>query len=238
MEGALAAEGMGTLKGKAIVIQGVGNVGRPMIGYLLEKGAASIIAGDVDESIVMKAKADYQDVPQVELRVLKSDEDKEQLWAEECDILSPCAYGAVLNETSIPKINAKIVCGAANNQLQDPHTHGELLLERKIVYVPDYVANRMGIVNCANESYGRVGSLEELKDPAILRHLDNEWESGVYRTVGRVLALSKAEGIASNKAADRLADECLAQPHPIWGRRSQEIIDSLVQDAWHEMTAA
>eukprot|EP00465_Bigelowiella_longifila_P012617 CAMPEP_0185277694 /NCGR_PEP_ID=MMETSP1359-20130426/59202_1 /TAXON_ID=552665 /ORGANISM="Bigelowiella longifila, Strain CCMP242" /LENGTH=186 /DNA_ID=CAMNT_0027871897 /DNA_START=21 /DNA_END=581 /DNA_ORIENTATION=+ len=186
----------------------------------------------------MKAKAEYQDVPQLELRLLKSEEDKERLWTSECDILSPCAYGAVLNEESIPKINSKIVCGAANNQLQDPHAHGELLLDRKIVYVPDFVANRMGIVNCANESYGRVGSLDEVKDPAILRHLDPEWESGVYRTVRRVLDLSKAEGIASNKAADRLADECLSQPHPIWARRSQEIIDSLVRDRWHEMTSA
>ncbi|GAB5356590.1 hypothetical protein AAMO2058_000302800 [Amorphochlora amoebiformis] len=233
MEGALAETGMGDLKGKKITIQGVGNVGRPMIRYLLEKGVSSIVAGDVDAVAVERARKEVGEVSEVDIRLITSSKESEDLWATECDILSPCAYGAVLNEESIQKINAKFVVGAANNQLKDPHTHGELLHDRKIIYVPDYVANRMGIVNCANEAYGRVGRLEHLEDPAITRHLDHEYEFGVYQTTRRVLRLAFDENIATNKAADRLADEALQQPHPIWGHRSQQIIDSLVEDQWH-----
>lgn len=68
----------------------------------------------------------------------------------DADILSPCALGGTINPESIPTIKAKVVCGAANNQLLDDTKDDKLVAERGIVFVPDYVANRMGIVNCAN----------------------------------------------------------------------------------------
>jgi glutamate dehydrogenase/leucine dehydrogenase len=85
------------------------------------------------------------------------------------DCVAPCAFGGVLDDATIPRISAKVVCGAANNQLADPAVHDELLSARGIVYVPDFLANRMGIVNCANEAYGRVGANDEMMDPAITR---------------------------------------------------------------------
>jgi len=224
---------MGDVKDKKIVIQGVGNVGRPLIGFLLEKGVGQIVAGDVNPDMIEMARREYQGISNVEILHTTTEEQCHELWKTKCDVLSPCAYGAVLNEETIPHINATVVCGAANNQLHDPHTHGELMEEKGLVYVPDFVANRMGIVNCANEQYGRVGSLDQLVDPAITRHLDPEYEEGVYQTTRRVLRKAKEDQISTSKAADILADEALQKPHPIWGHRSQEIIDRLVKEDWH-----
>ena len=75
----------------------------------------------------------------------------------------------MLNPETIPTLRAPILCGAANNQLLDEARDGAALAERGITYVPDYVCNRMGIVNCANEQYGRVGPLGSTVDPAINR---------------------------------------------------------------------
>ena len=97
------------------------------------------------------------------------------ILAEECDLFSPCGYGGILNENSVPFLKAKIVCGAANNQLLDPRTDYGMQAS-SITYVPDFVCNRMGIVNCANEQYGSVGQLGSISDPAVARY----WTSCVY----------------------------------------------------------
>ena len=100
-----------------------------------------------------------------------------KILSSEVDLLSPCALGAVLNPRTIPVLKAKGVCGAANNQLEDPVRDSEALHRRGVVYVPDYVANRMGIVNCADEQSGRLKD-----DPRVQRHLSLDWPEGVYQT--------------------------------------------------------
>ena len=96
----------------------------------------------------------------VSLRVVPAGDDS--ILDEAADIFAPNALGAVLNPRTIPRLKARIVCGAANNQLEDETRDDRALNDRGILYVPDFVANRMGIVNCANEQYG---SLPD--DPAI-----------------------------------------------------------------------
>ena len=86
--------------------------------------------------------------------------------------------------------------------------------------VPDFVANRMGIVNCANEQYGR---LEH--DPAIDRHYDREWDNAVYVITRRVLERATASGTTTSAAANALADEACQVPHPIWGHRGRALVD-------------
>ncbi|RMD95914.1 MAG: hypothetical protein D6814_12390, partial [Calditrichaeota bacterium] len=148
---------------------------------------------------------------------------------EPCDIVAPCATGAILNLQSIPQIKAKIVCGAANNQLEDTYRDDRMLFEQGTIYVPDFLVNRMGIVNCSNEQYGYVDH-----DPFFERHLDKEWEHSIYQTTLRVLDLAHKTGEPPAHVAIRLADELSFKPHPIFGHRGQQIINSLVANRWHE----
>ncbi|MCA9684930.1 MAG: hypothetical protein KC457_22295 [Myxococcales bacterium] len=93
--------------------------------------------------------------------------------------------------------------------------------------MPDFVANRMGIVNCANEQYGNLPH-----DPAIERHFSRDWDNAVFVITKRILALAASEGITTSDAANRLADEACQVPHPIWGHRSRAIAEGLVADGW------
>ena len=140
-----------------------------------------------------------------------------------------CATGATLNAESIPRIRAKIVCGAANNQLEDSARDDQLLREHGVVYVPDFVTNRMGIVHCSNEQYGYVND-----DPAIEKHLSRDWEFSVYRTTLRVLKEAADKGEPTAAVAIGQADALAAIEHPIWGHRGQQIIDSLVASRWQD----
>ncbi|HLT39424.1 MAG TPA: hypothetical protein VK034_24240, partial [Enhygromyxa sp.] len=143
------------------------------------------------------------------------------------DVFAPCALGGVLRPETIPLIAAPIVCGAANNQLLDDRRDDRALAERGIVYVPDFVANRMGIVNCANEQYGIVPD-----DLAITRHFSRGWDNAVFVVVKRILEVSSREGITTSDAANKLADHACRRPHPLWGHRGRSIIEGLRATNW------
>jgi len=130
---------------------------------------------------------------------------------------------------TIPLLRASVVCGGANNQLLDDRRDDALLAEHGILYVPDFVANRMGIVHCANEQYGWLPG-----DVAIERHFDPEWEGSVFSVTRRILERSRDEVLTTSQAANVLADEACSVPHPIWGHRGWQIIEGLVEGRWHE----
>jgi len=224
MEGALDHRGAGTLAGKEIVMQGTGNVAAAMIGELLARGVARVLASEIDPDRRAEILARYPGAP---LEIRLSAPGDASILAEPCDILAPNALGAILNPTTIPTIQAPIICGAANNQLLDERRDADALRARGILYVPDFLANRMGIVSCANEQYGAVHS-----DPAIHRHLGRTWENSVYLTTRRTLELAEREGITTAAAAIHLADQLAREPHPIWGHRGRAIIDTLVDQGW------
>ncbi|RMG98691.1 MAG: Glu/Leu/Phe/Val dehydrogenase [Deltaproteobacteria bacterium] len=224
MEAALAETGRGDLRGKIIAVQGAGNVAGYMIDLLVERGVERVVATEIDPHRHAELTARWKDAP-VELRLVEPND--ASILAEPADLLAPCALGGVLGPATIPTIRAPIVCGAANNQLLDEHRDGAALHEHGIVYVPDFVANRMGIVHCANEQYGYVKD-----DPAYLRHFDADDPGSIQATTRRVLALARDEGISTAEAADRLADEAAAKLHPIWGHRGRAIIAGLVSDGW------
>ncbi|MFV8756762.1 Glu/Leu/Phe/Val family dehydrogenase [Nannocystaceae bacterium ST9] len=224
MEAALAHQGKGTLAGKTIAMQGAGNVAAFMIEELLAREVGKVIATDITEERCAEVRARFAGRP-VEVRLAAPGDDS--ILAEPCDILAPCALGAVLNPTTIPTIKAPIVCGAANNQLLDDRRDDQALAARGIVYVPDYVANRMGIVNCANEQYGSLPH-----DPAIERHFGREWDNSVFVITRAVLERAAKDGITTATAANRMADEACTLPHPIWGQRGKAILAALVAEGW------
>jgi glutamate dehydrogenase/leucine dehydrogenase len=231
MEGALHFAGMGNLEGKVVGVQGLGNVGGAMVGFLLEKGVKKVICSDIDQARVDAANALGDRVEATLVSPLAPEEDRNAILGVECDIVSPCGFGGVLSERSVPTIKAKIVCGAANNQLADP-TDDYGMAANGILYVPDFVANRMGIVNCANEQYGRVGSPEDMEDPAIVRHMGREWDNSLFNVVNEVLGASRDQGCSTVEAANTMSDSKCAEQHPIWPGRTREIVQSLVADGW------
>ncbi len=215
-----------TLKGKTVAIQGTGNVGTPLIKYLFDEKVKKIIACDIFESNVKKLKSEFRNK---NLEVHLVDKNDTSILKVDCDILAPCATGAILNSKTIPEIKAKIICGAANNQLEDPIKHDLEIFKRKIIYVPDFLTNRMGIVNCANEQYGYVND-----DQFIERHLEQNWNHSIYQTTLKVLSESKKTGKPTGNVAVHLADKLSKENHPIFGHRGEKIIESLIINKWHE----
>ncbi len=224
MEAALKFLDMGTLEGKTVAVQGMGHVAEPMMGYLFERKVAKIIAVDINQDLIDEVKSKYAD-KNLDARLV--DMKDNSILFEECDILAACATGAILNDESIPQIKAKIICGASNNQLKDSKVHGQAIAERGITYVPDFLVNRMGIVNCADEQSGYIDN-----DPYFYRHLDQNYEYSVFQTTLHVLNQSKVTDTPPADVAIKLADELALENNPIYGHRGEKIVESLVKNGW------
>jgi leucine dehydrogenase len=136
------ALGKDSLSGLHIALQGAGSVATGVALHACAEGAKLSIA-DIDEEKARKL-ADRSGG-----KVVSPDE----ILGLEADVLSPCALGAILNETTIPELKVPVVAGAANNQLATPQD-GERLLDRQILYAPDYVINAGGIINVCTEYLG------------------------------------------------------------------------------------
>jgi leucine dehydrogenase len=226
MEAAIDFLGEGDLEGKTIAVQGMGNVADPLIGFLFEKKVKKIIAADIFPKVVNNIALKYSD-KNLEANVVGKN--SKWLFEQACDILSPCATGAILNPNTIPLIKAKIICGAANNQLEETKRDGTDLLKHGITYVPDFLTNRMGIVNCANEDAGYVND-----DPMFEKHLQRDWPFSIFNMTQKVLQKSMSVGIPTADAAVELADKLSLEHNPIFGHRGKLIIKSLVEDKWFE----
>ena len=131
-----------SLDGVSVAVQGVGNVGANLCRLLHEAGAKLTVA-DV-------SSANLRAVSNIVGADVVSPTD---LLFSDVDVLAPCALGNVLNSETIPRIRAKVVAGAANNQLANS-ADGARLAERNILYAPDYVINAGGIINVAHEYFG------------------------------------------------------------------------------------
>ena len=225
IEAALTFLDQGTLQTKSVAVQGLGNVGLRTVRVLFEHGVQRVVACDVDQGRVDQAKNEFG---RRSFEAALTHTDRADFLATDCEILVPCATGGILNSQTIPDIRATLVCGAANNQLEDSDRDDRLLYERGIIYIPDFLTNRMGIVHCANEQYGYVND-----DPLVERHLSTDWEHSIHQTVFHVLEQSRKTHQPPGSVALALADELALKPHPINGHRGVRIIQSLVENQWH-----
>ena len=182
---AAAREAFGgdSLEGKVIAIQGVGNVAYNLCKYLHEEGA-SLIVTDIHKEPVRRAVEEFG------AKAVEPDE----IYRVACDIYAPCALGAVINDETIPQLKAKVIAGAANNQLKESR-HGDRIHEMGILYAPDYVINAGGVINVADElqGYNRERALKKVE--------------GVYQNIERVIEIAKRDRIPTYVAADRMAEE-------------------------------
>jgi leucine dehydrogenase len=180
--------GSDSLQGKTVAVQGVGKVGHHLVDYLVEQGANLIIA-DINPNYIKRVTDKH---PQV--KVVPTTE----IMSVACDIFSPNALGAVMNDETIPALKCKIVAGAANNVLKEAR-HGDALHQRGILYAPDYVINGGGLIQVADELMGY--------DPERAKRK----VANIYNALLRIFAISERDGIGTHKAADRLVEERLAK---------------------------
>jgi leucine dehydrogenase len=186
---AAAKEAFGTdsLEGKVVAVQGVGNVSYNLCRHLHEEGAKLIVT-DINKESVARAVESFG------ATAVNPDE----IYGVDCDIYAPCALGAVINDQTINQIRAKVIAGAANNQLKES-VHGDQIHEKGIIYAPDYVINAGGVINVADEllGYNRERALKKVET--------------VYDTIERVIEIAKRDQIPTYKAADRMAEERIAR---------------------------
>ena len=124
------AFGSDSLEGKKIGVQGVGQVGKYLIEYLVKEGAEVMITDIFEDKLKQVAKNTGATVV-----------DPTVIYDLDMDIYAPCALGATINDETIDRLKCKVIAGAANNQLKDEATHGQILLEKGIVYAPDFLIN-------------------------------------------------------------------------------------------------
>jgi leucine dehydrogenase len=132
------AFGSTSLKGRSVSVVGLGSVGLRLARLLARRGA-SLVVSDIDER--KRADAD-----KLGARWLPPD----RALVAEVDVLAPCALGGVLNEDTVPRLQAPVIAGAANNQLAADSV-ADLLARRDILWAPDFVANAGGIINISVE---------------------------------------------------------------------------------------
>ena len=176
-----------SLEGVTIAIQGLGKVGYDLCRLLNASGAKLIIANRSNQAMAEKAKEEFGAtiVP------------TEAIYAQECDIFSPNAMGAILNPTTIPQLKCKAVAGGANNQILD-EASGLALKQKGIFYAPDFVINGGGVINAAAEVDGPY----DVK--AVLNKVDN-----IYNSIEHILSESKATGEPEGIIATRYAESLI-----------------------------
>ncbi len=176
--------GTDNLEGKKIMVQGIGHVGETLVSYLTKEGTVVQIA-DINEERLQEVAAKYG------AAIYRGND----LYAEEVDIYAPCALGATINDDTINRIKAKVIAGAANNQLADENIHGQILKDRGIVYAPDFLINAGGIINVYGEiaGYGKEEALKRTEN--------------IFNTTLETLNFAKDKNITSYQAAFSVAQQ-------------------------------
>jgi leucine dehydrogenase len=179
--------GRSSLEDVHVAVQGVGHVGYHLCKELHAQGAKISVA-DVDPLKAERATREFG------AAVVPLD----KIFETPCDVIAPCALGSALNDATIPKLVAKIVAGAANNQLAQPR-HGDDLHARGILYAPDYAINAGGLVNVAQEVLGYDAK----------KSRDKTME--IYDTILEISDRSAKTGTPTYRVADTMVEEKLAR---------------------------
>ena len=177
--------GTASLAGRTVAVSGVGKVGSWLVGHLVEEGADVVIA-DVDPAAVARVQDRHPAVRAVA--------DTAALVRTPHDVYAPCALGGALDDETVPVLPARIVCGGANNQLAAPGI-AEQLVDRGILYAPDYLVNAGGVIQVEDERHGF--SFDRARSKA----------AGIFDVALRVFRTADDAGIPPSVAADRLAEE-------------------------------
>jgi len=181
---AKAQFGNDSLANLKVAVQGVGHVGAYLIKHLAEEGA-KIYISDIDEETLKNVANTYK------AQVVGLDE----IYDLPIDVYAPCALGATINDDTLGRLKCAIIAGSANNQLKDEVKHGKAVMDKGIIYAPDYMINAGGVINCFAEVDG----------------LSAEWamdkSAKIYDTTMAIIKKSKAENIPTYAVANKIAEE-------------------------------
>jgi len=180
------------LAGKTVGIAGVGKVGRLLTALLLENGARVVVT-DVNSSAVEALREKHREIDVAA--------DVFELVRSQLDVYAPCALGGALDDATVEVLKAKVVCGAANNQLVVEGAGGtaQALMDRGITYAPDFLVNAGGVIQVSDELHGF--------NFARAKHRT----AGIFEATASVLRVSAEKGISPAEAADHLAEERMAR---------------------------
>jgi len=182
------AYGSDSLEGKKVFVQGIGHVGENLVNYLVKEGAKVTIFDIHEEKLIESASA-------TGATIFKGTD----VYEADMDIYAPCALGATLNNDSISKLKCSIVAGAANNQLEDEIIHGKMLLEKGIVWAPDFLINAGGLINVYSELHG------------YNREVAMSNAQKIYDLTGSILKTAQVESITTIVAAKNIAEKRIAE---------------------------
>ena len=168
---------------RSYAVQGVGHVGLELVRLLRETGA-KVWVTDINQESVARA-VDELGAEAVDL---------DEIYDVPADVYAPCALGGTVNQSTLPRLKCKIICGAANNQLASDDI-GDEVEKRGILYAPDYAVNAGGLMNVSLEidGYNRERAMRMMRT--------------IYYNLGKIFQISKRDGIPTYKAADRMAEE-------------------------------
>jgi leucine dehydrogenase len=176
--------GSDSLSGKVVAVQGVGHVGEYLVKSLTEEGA-KVYVSDIHEPS-LKRVADQYGATVVGL---------DDIYDLDMDIYAPCALGATLNNDTLSRLKCSVIAGAANNQLQQEDVHGRVVMDKGMIYAPDFALNAGGVINCYSEVKG----------------LSSEWamqkSEEIYTTIHNIVKRSKEENVPTYQIANKMAEE-------------------------------
>ncbi len=178
--------GTDDLAGRTVLVQGAGKVAYYLCRHLHAEGAKLVVT-DIDREKMQRAVDEFGARPV----------DPSTIYDEKGDIYAPCALGATINDETLKRLKVEVIAGGANNQLAEER-HGDILDDRGISYAPDYVINGGGLINV----YGELHHWPEERS--------HKKAGEIYDTIQRIFAIAKRDGIATYRAADRLAEERIA----------------------------
>lgn len=176
--------GSDSLAGKKVAVQGVGHVGEYLVKHLTAEGAEVFIT-DIHEDTLKRVSETYG------AKVVGLND----IYDIPMDIYAPCALGATVNDETLSRLKCSIIAGAANNQLAKEQVHGQIVMDKGIIYAPDFALNAGGVINCYSEVKG----------------LPAEWgmqkAEEIYTTISNIVSRSKTEGIPTYQIANKMAEE-------------------------------
>ena len=177
-----------SFEGREVAVQGLGHVGRELVTLLTEAGAEVIVADTRDENV--REVCERHGARGVSV---------DKLHTVRCDVFAPCAIGGTVNPKTVPELACRVVAGAANNQLADDRTE-QLLVDRDILYAPDFVINAGGVILCA----------AEFEPGGFSADWANKRVDQIEHTLGSILDDAKKEGELPEAVALKLAEERIA----------------------------
>lgn len=176
--------GNDSLAGKKVAVQGVGHVGEYLVKSLAKEGADVYIT-DIHEPTLSRVSKEYG------AKVVGLDE----IYDIDMDIYAPCALGATINDDTLSRLKCSIIAGAANNQLQNEDIHGRMVMEKGMIYAPDFALNAGGVINCYSEVKG----------------LSSAWamdkSEQIYNTIENIVKRSQSENVPTYQIANKMAEE-------------------------------